>query len=111
MKTINEMTVKELITLPLFKEKINECIKELSVSLRKVAIEKHLALKRTPLDRLAEQGLLNGDSFTAIYGRILAKSEKKCSSNERIWIKGICDEALHRTVTRLKIEENANADK
>lgn len=111
MKTVNEMTVKELIKLPLFKEKINECIRELSASLHKVTIEKHLTLKRTPLGRLTERGLLNGDSFAAIYERILAKSEKKCSSNERIWIKGVCNEALHRTVARLKIEENANADK
>ena len=111
MKTINKMTVEELIELPLFKEKINECIKELSASLKKMAIEKHVTLKRTPLDRLSEQGLLNGDSFVAIYKRILTKTEKNCSSNERIWTRGICDEALHRTVTRLKIEENANVDK
>ena len=107
MKTVNEMTVKELLKLPLFKEKIDECIKELSISLRKIAAEKHVELKRTPLDRLEEQGLVNSDSFVAIYERILAKTEKNCSSNERMWIKGICDEALHRAVARLKVEENA----
>ena len=108
MKSINEMTVGEVIELPIFMAKVEECLDEIirfRGRLHEQASKVHAELKRSPMERLQEKGLFNAHSIKAIYRRILDKAEKELSSTERDFVRGIGDEAIHRVIRQAKIEE------
>ena len=104
---LNEMKVGDIISLPLFKEKMADCLRELEDH-RDSLIRKYGKhnLKRTPMDRLVEDNVFNADSMTALYSKVLVKDKTtNRSASEREFIRMIGDEALHRTVVQIKTEE------
>lgn len=101
------MTVKGLTELPLFEKKVNECLKEI-VKMRKqisAKLKPGQMLRRSVYDRILEKNMFNSEAIKVLYVKILGKEAKGLSAEERSFIRSVGDEALHRAVSDLKVQE------
>lgn len=107
-KSLKELTVRDVLTMPLFEKYMQEVIDGEVFTHRKAQTEattKGLRLQRTPLDSMRERDLLHGDKMVDLYGAVLDKSLIGFSSSERIYISQIGKEAFMRTMYKLKEKE------
>lgn len=103
IKNPKELTLGEVIALPLYKAELINLLKELDHAKQKYALaHARFATKRHVTDRLDEKGLLNAKSIIALYPQVLAKVAKNLSAVEREAIVNIGDMALHNTMVVLE---------
>ena len=108
-RAVNEMTVEEVIGLPVFEAKLQECIDEVEDMRKdalKQAIKSKYKVKRDVTCGLRDRGLWNTIALRALYKKLLANSrDHDLSSNERTFVRAVGDQALHEAVRYLKTEE------
>ena len=104
-----KLTVAQVIELPAFTDMVVSAMDDVNDLLRQAvheAIKNKAKIRRTVVHAFKEKGLWNEISMTANYRKLL--SGEKCehlSSKERAFIRALGDEALHRTVQRIKQEK------
>lgn len=107
IKNPKELTLGEVIAMPLYKAELINLLKELDHAKQAFAY-KHAhfvtsrMVKRHITDRLDENGLLNAESIITLYPQILAKVARNLSAVEREAIISIGDMALHNTMVILE---------
>ena len=107
IKNPKELTLGEVIALPLYKAELINLLKELDHA-KQDFVQKHAyfvrnrMVKRHVTDRLDEKGLLNAESISTLYPQVLAKVAKNLSATEREAIVNIGDMALHNTMVILE---------
>lgn len=69
--------------------------------------------KRGPIERLQEKKVFSSKALTSLYASVLDKTinTREYSSILRTFIKGIGDEAFHRTIVELKQAEEEQEGK
>ena len=113
MKVV-DLKVIDVIQMPQFKNNIAACIKELYLTRTKIMNEHPgIQFKRGPIDRLQEKKVFGIKALANLYASVL---DKTIDTNEypftlRTFIKGIGDEAFHRTVAELKQAEEEQEGK
>ena len=108
MKKLKDLKVIDIIQLLAFENHVKLLMVELHEIRAKFCAKKGIKLKRGPIERLQEKRVYNPKALAALYAKILDKdiNVSDYPSELRTFIKGLCDEALHRTVEQIKIEEN-----
>lgn len=101
IKNPKELTLGEVIALPLYKAELINLLQEMDHA-KQGFRRKHRNPKRHVTDRLDEKGLLNAKSIIALYPQVLAKVAKNLSAVEREAIVNIGDMALHNTMVVLE---------
>ena len=107
-KKLNEMTVRDVITMPMFAKYVGDVIDgELSCH-RKVkleAISRGMRLHRMAIDSLQERGVLEAEKMVDLFGAVLDKSLVGFSQSEREYIYFIGILAFKRYMLKLYEEE------
>jgi hypothetical protein len=113
MKVAN-LKVIDVIQMPQFENNIEACINELYLTRTKM-INEHpdIQFKRGPIERLQEKKVFGPKALAALYVKVV---DKAIDTNEypsalRTFIKGIGDEAFHRTYVKLKQAEEEQGGK
>lgn len=107
MKVAN-LKVIDVIQMPQFENNIEACINELNITHMKIMNEHPgVQFKRGPIERLQEKKVFGPKALAALYVKVV---DKTIDINEypsvlRTFIKGIGDEAFHRTYVELKQAE------
>jgi hypothetical protein len=107
MKVAN-LKVIDVIQMPQFENNIEACINELNITRMKIMNEHPgVQFKRGPIERLQEKKVFGPKALAALYVKVV---DKTIDINEypsvlRTFIKGIGDEAFHRTYVELKQAE------
>ena len=105
---VADLKVIDVIQMPQFENNIKACIKELYLTRTKIMNEyPGVQFKRGPIERLQEKKVFGPKALASLYASVL---DKTINTNEypsilRTFIKGIGDEAFHRTVIELKQAE------
>ena len=107
IKNPKELTLGEVIAMPLYKAELINLLKELDYAKQAFAYKHaHFVIdrmaKRHITDRLDEKGLLNAESIITLYPQVLAKVAKNLPAAERKAIISIGDMALHNTMVILE---------
>ncbi len=110
-KKLKDLKVIDIIQTPAFEGHVRFLIEDLRKTRAKLCMEKGVMLKRGPIERLEEKGVYNPKALAALYAKVLDKDASEYPSVLRTFIKGLCDEAFHRTVEQIKAEENETANK
>ena len=102
---VSELKVIDVILMPEFEQGMQLYIDDIN---RKLMLARTIdILKRSPIDRLKEQGLFGAKELVALYVLALNKelNPAEYPSSIRRLIKEIGDAVLHRTVEYLKAKE------
>lgn len=112
-KKLKDLKVIDIIQMPAFEGHVKFLMEDLHKTRTKLCMEKGVELKRGPIDRLQEKGVYNPKALAALYAKVLDKDidTSEYPSVLRTFIKGLCDEAFHRTVEQIKAKENETANK
>lgn len=102
-KNPKELTLGEVIKMPLYKAELVNLLSEMDHARENLMRMRRYdaQLKRHVTDRLRDKGLLNAKSLIILYPRVLAKDTPNLSANERAAVVNICDMALHNTLAVL----------
>lgn len=107
MKVAN-LKVIDVIQMPQFENNIEACINELNITRMKIMNEHPgVQFKRGPIERLQEKKVFGPKALAALYAKVVDKTinTSEYPSTLRTFIKGIGDEAFHRTYVELKQAE------
>lgn len=107
MKVAN-LKVIDVIQMPQFENNIEACINELYLTRTKIMNEHPgVQFKRGPIERLQEKKVFGPKALAALYAKVVYKTinASEYPSTLRTFIKGIGDEAFHRTYVELKQAE------
>lgn len=107
MKVAN-LKVIDVIQMPQFENNIEACINELYLTRTKIMNEHpDVQFKRGPIERLQEKKVFGPKALAALYAKVVDKTinTSEYPSTFRTFIKGIGDEAFHRTYVELKQAE------
>ena len=107
-KKLNEMTVRDVITMPMFAKYVGEVIEgELSChrEAKLEALSRGLILHRMAIDSLQERGALEAEKMVDLFGAVLDKSLVGFSMSEREYIYFIGMLAFKRYMLKLYEEE------
>lgn len=107
MKVAN-LKVIDVIQMPQFENNIEACINELYLTRTKIMNEHSgVQFKRGPIERLQEKKVFGPKALAALYAKVVDKTinASEYPSTLRTFIKGIGDEAFHRTYVELKQAE------
>lgn len=102
---VADLKVIDIIQMPQFENNIEACIKELYLTRTKIMNERpDVQFKRGPIERLQEKKVFGPKALASLYASVLDKSinTSEYPSMLRTFIKGIGDEAFHRTMIELK---------
>lgn len=111
---VADLKVIDVIQMPQFKNNIVACIKELYLTRTKIMNEHpYVQFKRGPIERLQEKKVFSPKVLASLYASVLDKTinVSEYPSMLRTFIKGIGDEAFHRTVAELKQAEEEQEGK
>lgn len=111
---IADLKVIDVIQMPQFENNIEACINELFSTRAKILDENPgIQFKRGPIERLQEKKVFGPKALAVLYAKVLDKTIdiNEYPSTLRTFIKGLCDEAFHRTVEQIKAKENETANK
>ena len=111
---VADLKVIDVIQMPQFENNIEACIKELYLTRTKIMNEyPGVQFKRGPIERLQEKKVFGPKALASLYASILDKTinVSEYPSVLRTFIKGIGDEAFHRTMIELKQAEEEQEDK
>lgn len=107
MKVAN-LKVIDVIQMPQFENNIEACINELYLTRTKIMNEHPgVQFKRGLIERLQEKKVFGPKALAALYAKVVDKTinTSEYPSTLRTFIKGIGDEAFHRTYVELKQAE------
>ena len=107
-KSLKELTVREVITMPEFVKYMQEVVNSEKFHHKGAemeAVKNGLRLQRTPYDSLMERDLLHGDRMVDLYGAALDKSLIGFSAAERGYIYLVGTQAFQRFMVKLQEEE------
>ena len=101
---VKDLKVIDVILMPEFEQGMQLCINDINI---KMLARTNGPLKRSPIDRLKEQGLFGAKELVALYALALNKelNPVEYPSSIRRLIKEIGDAVLHKTVEYLKAKE------
>lgn len=105
---LEDLKVIDIIQMPQFKKHIEALIKDLYLTRRKIMNRSsYVQFKRGPIERLQEKKVFGPKALAALYAKIVDKTinTSEYPSTLRTFIKGIGDEAFHRTYIELKQAE------
>ena len=105
---VADLKVIDVIQMPQFENNIEACIKELYLTRTKIMNEHpDVQFKRSPIERLQEKKVFGPKALASLYASVLDKTinTSEYPSTLRTFIKGIGDEAFHRTMIELKQTE------
>lgn len=107
-KKLNEMTVRDVITMPMFAKYVGDVIEgELSChrNAKLEALSRGLILHRMAIDSLQERGVMDAEKMVDLFGSVLDKSLIGFSMSEREYIEFIGILAFKRYMLKLYEEE------
>lgn len=102
-KKLKDLKVIDIIQMPAFEGHVKRLMRDLHTV--RIGLTIHgTEFKRGPIERLVSKGVYNPKAFAALYVKILDKEldTSEYPSTLRIFIKGLCDEALYRTAKQIK---------
>lgn len=106
------LTVSQVIELPAFTDMVVSAMNDVNDLLKQAireAIKNKTKVRRTVVHAFKEKGLWNEISMIANYRKLLSGEKiEYLLSKERAFIRALGDEALHRTVQRIKQEKLQN---
>lgn len=111
---VADLKVIDIIQMPQFENNIEACIKELFSTRAKILDENPgIQFKRGPIERLQEKKVFGPKALAVLYAKVLDKTIdiNEYPSTLRTFIKGIGDEAFHRTCIELKQAEEEQEGK
>ena len=108
------MKVIDIVQMPQFEKHIEALIKDLHLTRTKIMNGNPYAqFKRGPIERLQEKKVFGPKALAALYAKVVDKTinTSEYPSTLRTFIKGIGDEAFHRTYLELKqVEEGEKVE-
>lgn len=110
---VSELKVIDVIQMPQFEKNIKFLIEDLYLTRAKIMNENpYVQFKRGPIERLQEKKVFGPKTLAALYAKVV---DKTINTSEypftlRTFIKGIGDEAFHRTYVELKQAEEGQKD-
>lgn len=110
---VSELKVIDVIQMPQFEKHIEALIKDLYLTRTKIMNEHPgVQFKRGPIERLQEKKVFGPKTLAALYAKVVDKTinTSEYPSTLRTFIKGIGDEAFHRTCVELKQAEEGQKD-
>lgn len=110
---VSELKVIDVIQMPQFEKNIKFLIEDLYLTRAKIMNENpYVQFKRGPIERLQEKKVFGPKTLTALYAKVVDKTinTSEYPSTLRTFIKGIGDEAFHRTYVELKQAEEGQKD-
>lgn len=111
---VADLKVIDVVQMPQFEKHIEALIKDLFLTRTKIMNEHPgVQFKRGPIERLQEKKVFGPKALAALYVKVV---DKTIDINEypsvlRTFIKGIGDEAFHRTYVELKQAEEEQEGK
>lgn len=105
---LEDLKVIDIIQMPQFEKHIEALIKDLYLIRTKIMNEHPgVQFKRGPIERLQEKNVFGPKALAALYAKVVDKTinASEYPSTLRTFIKGIGDEAFHRTYAELKQAE------
>lgn len=111
---VADLKVIDVIQMPQFEKHIEALIKDLFLTRTKIMNEHPgVQFKRGSIDRLQEKKVFGPKVLASLYASVLDKTinVSEYPSTLRTFIKGIGDEAFHRTVAELKQAEEEQEGK
>lgn len=111
---VADLKVIDVVQMPQFEKHIEALIKDLFLTRTKIMNEHPgVQFKRGPIERLQEKKVFGPKALAALYVKVV---DKTIDTNEypsvlRTFIKGIGDEAFHRTYIELKQAEDEGTNK
>lgn len=111
---VADLKVIDVVQMPQFEKHIEALIKDLFLTRTKIMNEHPgVQFKRGPIERLQEKKVFGPKALAAFYAKVI---DKTIDTNEypsvlRTFIKGIGDEAFHRTYIELKQAEDEGTNK
>lgn len=110
---VSELKVIDVIQMPQFEKNIKFLIEDLYLTRAKIMDENpYVQFKRGPIERLQEKKVFGPKTLAALYAKVVDKTinTSEYPSTLRTFIKGIGDEAFHRTYVELKQAEEGQKD-
>ena len=110
---VSELKVIDVIQMPQFEKNIKFLIEDLYLTRVKIMNENpYVQFKRGPIERLQEKKVFGPKALAALYAKVVDKTinTSEYPSTLRTFIKGIGDEAFHRTYVELKQAEEGQKD-
>ena len=110
---VSELKVIDVIQMPQFEKNIKFLIEDLYLTRTKIMDENpYVQFKRGPIERLQEKKVFGPKTLAALYAKVVDKTinTSEYPSTLRTFIKGIGDEAFHRTYVELKQAEEGQKD-
>lgn len=111
---VADLKVIDVVQMPQFEKHIEALIKDLFLTRTEIMNEHPgVQFKRGPIERLQEKKVFRPKALAALYVKVV---DKTIDTNEypsvlRTFIKGIGDEAFHRTYVELKqVEEGEKVE-
>lgn len=102
---LEDLKVIDIIQMPQFEKHIEALIKDLYLT-RTKTMDEHpgIRFKRGPIERLQEKKVFGPKALAALYAKVVDRTinTSEYPSTLRTFIKGIGDEAFHRTYVELK---------
>ena len=111
---VADLKVIDVVQMPQFEKHIEALIKDLFLTRTKIMNEHPgLQFKRGPIERLQEKKVFGPKALAALYAKVVDKAidTDENPSVLRAFIKGIGDEAFHRTYVELKQAEEEQEGK
>lgn len=111
---VADLKVIDVIQMPQFEKHIEALIKDLFLTRTKIMNEHPgVQFKRGSIERLQEKKVFGPKALAALYTKVVDKTidTNEYPSTLRIFIKGIGDEAFHRTYVELKQAEDEQPNK
>lgn len=102
---LEDLKVIDIIQMPQFEKHIEASIKDLYLTRMKIMNEyPGVQFKKGPIERLQEKKVFEPKALAALYAKVVDKTinTSEYPSVLRTFIKGIGDEAFHRTCVELK---------
>lgn len=111
---VADLKVIDVVQMSQFENNIEACIKELYLARTKIMNEHlYVQFKRGPIERLQEKKVFEPKALAALYAKVVDKTinTSEYPSVLRTFIKGIGDEAFHKTMIELKQAEDERTNK
>lgn len=111
---VADLKVIDVVQMPQFEKHIEALIKDLFLTRTKIMNEHPgVQFKRGPIERLQEKKVFGPKALAALYTKVVDRTinTSEYPSTLRTFIKGIGDEAFHRTYVELKQAEDEQPNK
>lgn len=110
MKTINELSIAEVIKTDMFFNNMQELLGSLQSSRTKALYQYRGQVKAHPIDRLTDKGLFNAGDMIMLYAQVM---DLKCrlARSERDFVNEVGTEVFLKTMKKIIEDEKRNNDR